>query len=279
MRILFLSSKDLVYSNYLIGECMRSGLLADERILVLEQDSVMPGKGKWDSLRRYLNRAGPYYVVRQVLKQYLFVLVRALARASRDTQSPFYPYHVNGHPRFGRVAPFNNLKDPANQECIRKYAPDLIVSAFSREIIPPAVIRMPRFGVVNIHPSLLPKYRGVGPVFRCMVNDDPEIGITLYYIDEKIDAGRIIEQRSMSTAGYVSEHALTMKCVEVGIDMLESFIERIKKGGRIETQGNDDRSASYFSFPTREEVLRFRRNGYVFFKLRDYFPSRRGGSH
>lgn len=76
-----------------------------------------------------------------------------------------------------------------------------IVYGFSWKL-PPAVLRMPRFGVLNIHSSLLPKYRGPAPVIWAIRNGDPEIGFTIHRMDENFDTGPILAQKG----GY---HSMT----------------------------------------------------------------------
>ena len=144
------------------------------------------------------------------------------------------------------------------------------------EIIPADIIQSATWGVVNIHPSLLPKYRGMAPVVRCLLNKDSEIGVTLYYIDPGIDTGRIISQERLDTAGFDSDHALTMSCVKIGVRQLADFLQKIKNGQIVETVPNQY-DQQYYSLPTRQEIKKFRQRGLVFFRLKEFFSPRHFG--
>ena len=77
---------------------------------------------------------------------------------------------------------------------IRNINPDLIISAYYRKIFPKELIDIPRLGIVNIHPSLLPFYRGPVPTAWAILNNESEFGITLHKVDAGIDTGDILFQ-------------------------------------------------------------------------------------
>jgi methionyl-tRNA formyltransferase len=78
---------------------------------------------------------------------------------------------------------------------IKKIQPDLIISAGWRKLISKEVFSIPRFGAINIHDGLLPKYRGFAPINWCIINGEKEAGITTHYIDEFADTGNILLQK------------------------------------------------------------------------------------
>lgn len=86
---------------------------------------------------------------------------------------------------------------PAFMDLIRKLAPDLIFSFYYRRLLSRELLAIPRLGGINLHGSLLPKYRGRSPVNWALVNGENETGVTLHYMVEKADAGDIIAQRSV----------------------------------------------------------------------------------
>ena len=79
-------------------------------------------------------------------------------------------------------------------EEIRGINPDLIISAYYRKIFPKELIEIPRLGIVNVHPSLLPYYRGPVPTAWAILNNEKEFGITIHKIDAGIDTGDILVQ-------------------------------------------------------------------------------------
>ena len=80
-------------------------------------------------------------------------------------------------------------------DIIKKLSPDIIIVSSFNQIIPKPIISIPKLGVINIHPSLLPKYRGATPTVWALMNGEKETGVTIHFIeDERIDNGNIITQ-------------------------------------------------------------------------------------
>ena len=75
-----------------------------------------------------------------------------------------------------------------------KANPDIIITCAYGQIIPKELLELPRLGCINIHASLLPKYRGGAPIHHAIMNGDKETGITIMYMDEGMDSGDIIKR-------------------------------------------------------------------------------------
>jgi methionyl-tRNA formyltransferase len=82
-------------------------------------------------------------------------------------------------------------------ELLRDLQPDLCVTAAYGNYLPIKFLQIPKYGTINIHPSLLPKYRGASPVQRSLVNGDDVVGVTVLYTVKEMDAGPIIKQTSL----------------------------------------------------------------------------------
>jgi len=78
---------------------------------------------------------------------------------------------------------------------IRNLEPDLIITAAYSQILPNEILEIPKYGCLNIHPSLLPKYRGPSPIQTAILNGDTETGATIILMDDKIDQGPILENQ------------------------------------------------------------------------------------
>ena len=78
---------------------------------------------------------------------------------------------------------------------VKSINPDIIFSIYYRKILPKSLLKIPRLGCINIHPSLLPKYRGPIPTAWAIENGESEFGITIHYMDEGIDTGDILVQK------------------------------------------------------------------------------------
>jgi methionyl-tRNA formyltransferase len=128
-----------------------------------------------------------------------------------------------------KVIQIASLKDESFSSTLRTIAPDLIVVVAFR-ILPREIFTIPRLGTFNLHASLLPRYRGAAPINWAVVNGERETGVTTFFLDEKVDTGRIILQKrteigERETAGELSQrlavigaHAVveTLKLVESG---------------------------------------------------------------
>lgn len=104
---------------------------------------------------------------------------------------------------------------PAFVERIRRLQPDLIFSFYYRRLLGRALLELPRLGAINVHGSLLPKYRGRAPINWALVHGETLTGVTLHYMDERADHGDIIAQRSVPIT--VEDTALTLSRKLTGV--------------------------------------------------------------
>lgn len=86
------------------------------------------------------------------------------------------------------------IKIKDDYKCVLEYKPDLIVTCAYGQLIPEELLNYPKFGCINVHASLLPKYRGGAPIHMAVINGEKETGITIMYMVKKMDAGAIISQ-------------------------------------------------------------------------------------
>ena len=112
------------------------------------------------------------------------------------------------------------LKDPATQEFLSKYHPDAIVVVAYGRIIPPWMIELPRLGCINLHASLLPKYRGAGPIQWALINGERVTGITTMKIDPGMDTGDILLMREVEIGEEETTETLSRKLSTIGADLM-----------------------------------------------------------
>ena len=120
----------------------------------------------------------------------------------------------------------NNLEFAAR---LREIAPDFIVVAAYGKILPKEILDIPAYGCINIHGSLLPKYRGAAPIQRSVLAGDPESGVTIMYMAEECDAGDMLAQRAIPIAGKTSEQVFDELSV-LGADLLAECLPKIVSG-------------------------------------------------
>ncbi|MBI5625535.1 MAG: methionyl-tRNA formyltransferase [Elusimicrobia bacterium] len=155
-----------------------------------------------------------------------------------------------------RAFPGARLKDPAVQAELAALAPDLIVVASFRQIIPPGVISLPRFGVINIHPSLLPRYRGATPSVWAILNGEEETGVTIHFIDdERLDQGRIVGQRRLRILPDEDDGSLRRRLAELESAMIAEAVAAVAARPKASFPGQDESQSSWFPMRGRQDTI------------------------
>lgn len=122
------------------------------------------------------------------------------------------------------------IKDSNIINKIKQINPDLIVVVAYGEILPKELLNIPKHGAINVHASLLPKYRGASPIQYALLNGETETGITIMQIDEGLDTGVIIIQEKILIDPEDNAKTLTDKLFETGSLLLIKAINQIKEG-------------------------------------------------
>ncbi len=135
-----------------------------------------------------------------------------------------------------------NLKDEKFIDALKNLSPDLIIVVAFR-ILPPEVFTLPPLGTVNVHASLLPKYRGAAPINWAIINGERETGITTFFINERVDTGNIILQRKISIDPDETAGELHDKLSRLGAEVLLETVKLIENGS-VQTFPQDDSLAT-----------------------------------
>ena len=122
------------------------------------------------------------------------------------------------------------MKDPEFLQALTGWKPDLIVVAAYGRILPPAILSLPPLGCVNVHGSLLPKYRGAGPIQWALINGETETGITTMLMDEGMDTGAMLLQEAIPITSDDTVGTLSPRLAELGGRLLVETIARLKAG-------------------------------------------------
>jgi methionyl-tRNA formyltransferase len=122
------------------------------------------------------------------------------------------------------------MKDPDFLAALEAWKPDLIaVAAFGR-ILPSVILRLPPMGCINVHGSLLPKYRGAGPIQWAIINGETETGITTMLMDEGMDTGAMLVQERISIGPDDTAGSLSLRLAELGGRLLAATLAQLKAG-------------------------------------------------
>ncbi|HPD60218.1 MAG TPA: methionyl-tRNA formyltransferase [Thermodesulfobacteriota bacterium] len=127
---------------------------------------------------------------------------------------------------------------------IKSLFPDIIVVAAFGQIISPRILDIPRFGCINVHASLLPKYRGAAPINWVIINGEKETGITTMLMDKGLDTGDILVQRKLEIFPEENAGQLHDRLSFLGAEVLLETIDRLKQG-RLTSSKQEESEASY----------------------------------
>jgi methionyl-tRNA formyltransferase len=151
------------------------------------------------------------------------------------------------------------LSDPGVRESLAGVGADLGVVAAYGKILPPWLLALPTGGMVNVHASLLPAYRGAAPVHRAILDGATETGVTIMRVVPELDAGPMLDRVVVPIAGDVTSDLLEATLAARGAELLVRVIDRLRRGVVDETPQDHDR-ATYASKITRADApMDFRR--------------------
>ena len=139
-------------------------------------------------------------------------------------------------------------------EIIRSLSPDLIVVVAFGQIISQRILDIPRFSSINVHASLLPKYRGAAPINRAIIQGEKETGITTMIMDKGLDTGNILLQRKVVILPDENAGELHDRLAFLGAEVLKETLEKLVKGG-LTPYKQEESEASYAPPLKKEEGL------------------------
>ena len=146
-----------------------------------------------------------------------------------------------------------SLKDDQLFETFKKLEPELCIVASYGKIIPQMCLDIPKFGFINIHPSLLPKYRGPSPVPTALLNGDTLTGVTIMKLDAEMDHGPIVAQQEVSIEADDNFITLIHKLFDIGTKLLINTLPDYL-AGKIQPQEQDHSQATYSQLIKTEDA-------------------------
>lgn len=145
------------------------------------------------------------------------------------------------------------LRDEDVQETLRNLAPDAIVVVAFGQLLPKAVLDLPRLGCINVHASLLPRHRGAAPIQAALAAGDPVTGVTTMFMDEGLDTGDVILRRELSIAATDDAGTLHDRLAKAGSELLVDTLQQLV-AGTAPRQVQDESLATYASRLKREDA-------------------------
>lgn len=258
MNILLLANKDIA-SNFALNTLFQT-ISGKHHFQLLLSSSV--GKGNNNKPQSLVDLA---FFEQGLFNQILFPALQENQSPNSEKFQSFTGFKTLGID----VLEVSSINGHSGIETINEFAPDLIVSIRFGLILQPAVIGIPKFGVINLHSGVLPQYRGVMATFRAMQQNQAEYGTTLHYInDSGIDSGEIISISKQDLNYERSYLHNTLSLYKKGIADVVDAITKIENNGEclsypVSSEGN------YYTFPTEQELKYFGQKGLKLFEYQD----------
>lgn len=220
-------------------------------------------KKKYTSLQKFIISMWQKFQKKRIIFGYQGLFVLFLKLLIRDIK---YLFLGKVHSTKELAKKFNikyqdlfDINSIASIKLLKGYNIDLIIS-IQDQIFKKDLINLPQIGCINKHAALLPKYRGVWPIFWAMLNGEKEVGLTIHWINEGIDTGKIITQKYITIN---RNDTLFNLYEEVFTGLSGALIEAIKKIKKDPRCGIAQTAIgkNYFSFPKQEDIDKFKKLG------------------
>ena len=245
MRIVFLTADDPLYLPDFFRKVLAQR--AVETVGVYRVAPLYKNQTSGGAAIRYLKTFGlgaTFHLARRILGAKL--RGRSIERVCRELSIPC-----------GTVGDVNA---PAFLEELRRLSPDVIVSVSCPQIFRKPLIDLPSMGVLNVHGSPLPAYRGVLPAFWMLANSEPRAGVTVFLVDENVDTGMVCGQKLFAIEPRETLDQFLRRSKAIAADLLLEVLAAFESRSMSPTPLDASRG-SYYSWPNREAVARFRAAG------------------
>ncbi len=143
------------------------------------------------------------------------------------------------------VLQFERIKSPEGVQALKSLAPDIIVTAAFGQILSKEILEIPSLGCINVHASLLPKYRGAAPIQWAIIKGEARTGVTIMYMNEGLDTGDIVVSSAVDIDDNMTGGALYERLAMLGAEILVDTIRNIQSGEASRVKQNESESSYY----------------------------------
>jgi methionyl-tRNA formyltransferase len=242
MNISFLTTEDPLYLP-MFFELVLPVLSRRHAVRVFSVPPLYKNQSSAQAARRYLASFGAGATVQLTMR---------LFRAKIAKQS------INSVCRHEGIAHqvVSDVNAPEFLNRLRQEATELLVSVSCPQIFRKALIELPRQGILNIHGAILPQYRGVMPSFWMLANGEKQAGVSIYFVNEKIDAGELCGQEIFPIDPTETLDRFIWRSKRIAAGLLLRTIDALEQG-TAERQALDLAAGSYYHWPDKPAVRRF----------------------
>ncbi len=193
---------------------------------------------------------------------------KLVGRKQEIKYSPVKEYALKNN-----IEVFQPAKIKEDYQRIIDLKPELIITCAYGQIIPKAILDLPKYKCINIHASLLPKYRGGAPIHHAIINGDKETGVTIMYMDEKMDSGNILYQKTIPIEETDNVGTMFEKLSVLGSEMIKEFLPRFISGDFKSIKQDESLVTYAYNISKEDELISFNNTSInIFNKIRGLNP-------
>ncbi len=247
--------------------CSYPGIFSDTVIKVLQQNQaikvvalvhsqrIFSANENWfAAAMRMINTSGIDYALLQFWQTDVYLLLKKLFSSKKShAEIPIYAT--------------KQINSQAGLVFLKNLQPDVILLANFNQKVSPALIGIPALACLNIHPSLLPDFKGVDPVFAALYANQTRLGVSVHRVDENFDTGEIFAQTQLVSDKYASVFYHHWQLFQQGAELAVSVIEQLPQNVVGKAQNS---TGSYDSWPTKAKIKAFKQRGGHLIKYKQY---------
>jgi len=270
MKILIITQYDAfylpVYLEKICAKLKGRNINIQEVVIV---PLLLPKKNYLQTLLHYLLFLGPLIFALLFFVRIWYAVQDTWSLAMKKRGAQFHSMALVAKNHGIPVRKQRSVTDDVFRSHVTGLKPDVVLSLSCTQIIPKSLLSIPPKGAINVHSSLLPRYRGFNPYFWVLARGEQMTGVTVHFMDKSIDTGDIIVQEKISIKESWSLHDLYLNAIDVGSDAVVRALSLIEEGKVTPTKQNMNKS-SYLSVPTRKDVKEFKVRGKRFFRFSSF---------
>lgn len=196
-------------------------------------------------------------VLEKLIENYNVIMVVCQPDRAKDKKGNIIYQPVKELALKNNIEVYQPLKLSSEYEYIIEKNPDIIITCAYGQILPSSLLDYPKYGCINVHGSLLPRLRGGAPIHHAIINGDKETGITIMYMDKKMDAGDIISQRSLEIKNTDNLDSVYSSLSTLGSELLIETLPSIINGTNNRIKQNENEVTFGYNISKEDELINF----------------------
>lgn len=196
-------------------------------------------------------------VLEKLIENYNVIMVVCQPDRAKDKKGNIIYPPIKELALKNNIEVYQPLKLSSEYEYIIEKNPDIIITCAYGQILPSSLLDYPKYGCINVHGSLLPRLRGGAPIHHAIINGDKETGITIMYMDKKMDAGDIISQRSIEIKNTDNLDSIYSSLSTLGSELLIETLPSIINGTNNRIKQNENEVTFGYNISKEDELINF----------------------